>query len=298
MADPIYIVGNNPLAHYLGYQLQSAGHEVIILLDRTLTSTPPNAIEFSIKDDRKLSNHHCHLNAELSMQKNAGMVIITSFPNRFNTAIAALSPLKIKNAPIICFTPFKDMSYLLPIISDNLYSAFFDGYIISRKNSISLEGRTPEISIYSHGQTEISPEILETFGSSAIRITPSENRLYDFWNYIIPYTICSIWSAAENNKISVLLKDKNNTQFLHSLVDEFCSMAASDGIKPDKSAIMKKIYGTPANYTYPLHRSILNGGKDDFDFLTSVITQTAISQEINIPQTYKLLKKLYNSALS
>lgn len=298
MINPIYIVGNNPLAYYLGYQLQSAGHEIVMLLDRTFTQTIPNAIEITIKDDRKLTNRHCHLNAELSMQKNAGLVIITSFPNQFNTAVTALSPLKIKDAPVLCFTPFKDMSYLLPIISNNLYSAFFDGYIISRKNSISLEGRTPDISIYSHTQPEISPEILETFASAELHITQGQNRLSDFWNYIIPYAICSIWSAAENNKISVLLKDKNNTQILHSLVDEFCVMASSDGITPDRSGIMKKIYGTPANYIYPLHKSIIDGGKNDFDFLTSLITKTAIAQEINIPQTYKLLKKLYNTALT
>ncbi len=297
MTSPIYIIGNNPLAHYLGCQLQSAGHQVIMLLDRTLSQTPPSTIEISIKDDRRLTQQHCSLDAALSMQKNAELVIITSFPNQFNTAVAALSPLKIKDAPVICFTPFKDMSYLLPIISNNLYSAFFNGYIISRKNSISLEGRTPDISIYSHNQQEPDPKVLEIFASASIRVTKGEDRLFDFWQYIIPYALCSIWSAAENNKISTLLKDKNNAQILHSLVDEFCAMAAVDGITPNKNSIMKKIYNIPANYVYPLHQSIINNGKNDFNFLTSLITKTSLSQEINIPQTYKLLKKLYNSAL-
>jgi len=268
-----------------------------MLLDRTLSQTPPSTIEISIKDDRRLTQQHCSLDAALSMQKNAELVIITSFPNQFNTAVAALSPLKIKDAPVICFTPFKDMSYLLPIISNNLYSAFFNGYIISRKNSISLEGRTPDISIYSHNQQEPDPKVLEIFASASIRVTKGEDRLFDFWQYIIPYALCSIWSAAENNKISTLLKDKNNAQILHSLVDEFCAMAAVDGITPNKNSIMKKIYNIPANYVYPLHQSIINNGKNDFNFLTSLITKTSLSQEINIPQTYKLLKKLYNSAL-
>ena len=34
MTNPIYIIGNNTLAYYLGAQIQSSGHNVILLTDK------------------------------------------------------------------------------------------------------------------------------------------------------------------------------------------------------------------------------------------------------------------------
>lgn len=298
MNEPIYIIGNNALAHYLGYQLQSAGHEIILLLERLSSLTIPTAIDISIKDERNLSQQQCSLNTAVSMEKPAKMVIITSYANNLNTALSSFNSTKIKNAPIVCFTPLKDFSYLLAIISQNLYPAFFNGYITNRSGSLTLDGRKPEIVLCNPQEQKDFRSVLNIISSSKIHTTSSINHLLSFWQYIIPYAIGSIWSASEDRKMSTILSDKTNTPTLHSLVDEFCSLAAGDQIKISPDAVMKNVYNIPANYIYPLHKSISSGGKDEFDLLTSVITKTAASKEINIPETYKILKKIYNLVLS
>lgn len=298
MSNPIYIVGSNPLAHYLGYHLQTNGHDVILLLDRISSPTIPTAINVSINDERTLSQQQCSLNVSLSMEKAAEMVIITSYANRLNTSLAALSIQKINNAPVICFTPLKDISYLYSIVSQNTYQAFFNGYISSRKGALSLDGRKPEIVLCASSNKKDSQHIINILNSAKLHVSNSENHLSSFWQYIIPYAIGSIWSASEDCKISTLLSDKTNNQLLRTLIDEFCSLAANEQVKISPDAVMKNIYNIPANYIYPLHKSITSGGKTEFDLLTSIITKTAVSQEINIPQTYKLLNKLYNLVLS
>ena len=133
--------------------------------------------------------------------------------------------------------------------------------------------------------------------TAKIHISISNNQLLSFWQYIIPYALCSIWSASEDCKISTLLSDKTNNQLLHTLINEFCMLSDSDKIKIDVNYITKKIYNIPTNYIYPLHQAIASGKRTEFDFLTTIIEKSAVSQEINIPQTYRLLKKLYNLVL-
>ena len=130
MTNPIYIIGNNPLAQYLGYQLQNNGQDVIILLDHFSFPNPPDYIAVSVKDERNLSQQQTQIKTSLLMTEKAEMVIITSYADELNTAVSSLSTGKIQDAPVICFTPLKDISYLYPITSPNLYQAFFNCLLI------------------------------------------------------------------------------------------------------------------------------------------------------------------------
>ena len=55
MTNPIYIIGNNALACYLGAQLQSGGNDVIMLLDRKNAAEAMATDGISIKEDRSLT---------------------------------------------------------------------------------------------------------------------------------------------------------------------------------------------------------------------------------------------------
>ena len=71
MTNPIYIIGNNALACYLGAQLQSGGNDVIMLLDRKNAAEAMATDGISIKEDRSLTQKRHKLNAATFMKEPA-----------------------------------------------------------------------------------------------------------------------------------------------------------------------------------------------------------------------------------
>lgn len=298
MTNPIYIIGNNALAYYLGAQLQSIGDEVIILTEHNGDSYFPVSDGFSLKEDRSLTHKKYQLKTADLMRKPAKMVIITAYANKLNTALSRISTSKIGKAPVVCFTLLKNMSYLSKIVSTNLHQAFFNGYVTFGNGTVSLLGRETNIIIFPPEQGAIDPIVTAAFGSVRIQMFTGDNRLARFWEYFAPYALCSLLTAAENAKISDLLKNKKNNDTLHILVNEFRALAAADGVSLNESTIMKGIFNTPSNYIYPLHQAIINNKRDEFNLISSVITDASMQSNCAFPHTHFLLKKLYNMFLS
>ena len=298
MTNPIYIIGNNTLAYYLGAQIQSSGQNVILLTDKHSSGESLSTDGISIKEDRSLTQKRHKLNAAEIMKEPAKMVIITAFANKLNTMLSCVSRSRIGNTPVVCFTPIKDLSYLTPILGENLHAAYFNGYIINNKQTISLLGRGTSITLCPPKDKEADKDILDIFTESKLEINVSSNSLLSFWEYFSAYALCSILSAARDEKISDLLKEKDEKERINTLVEEFCSLAGVDDIVLNDKVILKNIYNTPVNYIYPLHQSIKNGGKDDFNLLSTVINDSAMITKQPIPKINYLLKKLYNNILN
>ena len=298
MTNPIYIIGNNALACYLGAQLQSGGNDVIMLLDRKNAAEAMATDGISIKEDRSLTQKRHKLNAATFMKEPAKMVIIADYANKINGALSNVSAIKTGNAPVVCFTPLKDMSYLAPIVGKNLHPAYFNGYVMTSKNTVSLLGRNTNITLCPPENGEIDPIALNTFTESRMQISANSNRLLSFWEFFAPYALCSLLSAAENQKISDILKDKANKEAMRPLVDEFCCLAQTDDVVLRADAVLKTIYSTPANYIYPLHQSVWNGGRNEFNLISSVISTAELKAGSSFPQIGILLKKLYKLILN
>lgn len=298
MNKTIYIIGNNALAYYLGAQIQSSGQDVVMLLDRKSAAESLATDGISLKEDRSLTQKRHKLNASTFMKEPAEMVIIADYANRINSALSNVSNAKIDNAPVVCFTPLKNLDYLIPLVGNNIHPAYFNGYVTTNKNSVLLMGRNTSVTLCPPQNGEIDPRITELFSKSHIQTVSKGNSLLGFWEYFAPYALCSLLSAAADCKISEMLKDKNKKDMICLLVDEFCSLAKADNIVLRSDAIMKTIFNTPTNYVYPLHQSIISGGKDEFNLMSSIITKAALSAEISIPETDYLLKRLYKRILN
>ena len=298
MDNPVYIIGNNALAYYLGAQMQSGGNRVIVIRERGTESDFPVSEGFSVKEDRSLGQKKHKLNLCDFMLEPAKAVIITSFANNLNTALSCISSAKIGNAPVICFTPLKDTDYLAPLMKGNVHPAFFHGYVTAHKNIISLSGRNTDIVLCPSEEKIIDQSAADILASTKVQIRTDDNHLYAFWEYFAPYALCSILSAAEDCKISDILKDKSQREMLQALADEFTIMAAAEGVDFEEKTVMLAVADTPANYVYPLHQSLSNGGRDEFDLITSVVADAMLKSNKNLPLTQALLKKLYNSVLN
>lgn len=295
---PVYIIGDNPLAFYLAAQIQSAGNRVVLLLHHQNLEKSLSTAGISIKEDRNLTQKLHRLESSFLMKEKARMVIITAYANQINTALSSISPQKIAGAPVICFTPLKEMDYLGGILGENLHPAYFNGYLYYDKQTISVLGRGVSVTLCPpSGQEAVDAEITALLTQSRLDTVVAGNRLESFWEYFTPYALCSIFSAAENKKISELLKDKDLKDAFKPLAEEFCSLAEADNIILNEKVILKGVYNTPANYIYPLHQAVISGAKTEFNLLSSLINAAAYKTQKPIPRTRAFLKKLYNQIL-
>lgn len=298
MSLPIYIVGDNPLAYYMGAQLQTAGNRVIILLnDPNSLGKDLSTDGISIKEDRFLSQKHHRLDTAILMKEQALMIVITSF-DKINTTLSNISIKQINNAPVLCFSPLKDLNCLQELLGNNLHPAFFDGFLQYQNNTISVFGSSNHITICPPSLKDVDDAIINSFDNTKFELSISDNHNQSFWQYFAPYAIGSIFSAAGNKKLSKLLKDKQNKETIKVLSQEFCNLATADDVIINEESIIKEVYNIPANYTYPLHGAIQANQKTEFDLLTSIIQSTAHKNNILIPQTRELLKKLYTVILN
>lgn len=295
---PIYIIGDNPTAFYLAAQIQSSGERVILLLQQQNLDKSLITAGISIKEDRSLTQKLHRLESSFIMKEPAQMVIVTAYANCINTALSSISSQKIGDAPVVFFTPLKDTDYLRGILNDNLHPAYFNGFLFYDKQSISVLGRGVSVTVCPPTESDkIDEKVLELFTQSKIETVISGNRAESFWEYFAPYALCSIFSAAENKKISELLKDKELKETFRPLAQEFCTMAQADNIILNEKNVLKGVYNTPANYIYPLHQAVINGGKTEFNLISSVIADAAYKTKIATPLTRGFLKKLYNRIL-
>ena len=294
---PIYIIGANPLAYYIGTQLQSIGEKVIILLEHQHSESSLNTDGISIKEDRNLTQKRHRLETSFLMKYPARMVIITAYANNINTALSSVSTKQIDGAPVICFTPLKDINYLQGLLGENLHPAYFNGYLFNSNQAISVFGRSSKIILCPPVGKIIDRDAVSIFKSTSFELDISESSAESFWKYFAPYALCSIFSAAENKKVSELLKDKELKEYFKPLAEEMSSLAASDNVFVNEKVIMRGVYNTPANYIFPLHQAMLNGEKTEFNLLSSVINSAAHKMKLRIPHINSLLKKLYNIIL-
>lgn len=137
---PIYIVGNNALAYYFGAKLTDAGHNIIILSGKENTGISTNGI--TLKEDSTLQKNKYKFNTSFWIKEEPKLVIITSPAGKINSDLTAVSLKKIGTAPVICFTPLKDINYLEALVGNNLFAAYFDGYLHLDDQTLYLYGRT------------------------------------------------------------------------------------------------------------------------------------------------------------
>ncbi len=295
---PIYIIGKNALTYYLATQLQDAGNKVIILLEHNKIKNSSSLNTISVKEDRSLTQKRHRFESSFLMSKPAKMVIITTEYDYLNTSLSNISRQKIGDAPVVCFTPIKDISYLRDLLGKNIHPAFFYGFLNYNNKALQILGRASSITICPPQGKDIDKKALEIFNHTTITTNSSEQHLQSFWQYFIAYAVGSIFSASENKKISDILKDKVQKDKIKPLVDEFIALATSEGVVINDRIVLKDIYNTPIKYVYPLHNAIANNQKTEFNLISSIINSVAHKSKTPIPQTNLLLKKLYNQVLT
>lgn len=293
---PVYILGDTPLAYFLGIKLHTGGLYTIIMAgEKNNTSLSTNGI--TLKEDYQLQKLHCRLETDIRQKEEALMIIIASDSSRLKSDLLSLSKNKLKNTPIISFSHTKDKGLISDILGHPVTQAYYDGWLQYNNQQILVYGQSPEIILC----TENTSETYQTFENlmQKANLGLSNNTIEDlaFWNFFCLYAPCSLLTAKSEKNIFEITKNKALREQLLTCLKEIVLLPPKTLPPYDPDEILKKIFNIPSLYEFPLAAQIISGKTGTLDFISSVIQQATFEKQCLLPTINSLLKELYEQTL-
>lgn len=295
--NPIYVVGDNALAYFLATKFEKAGENVIVISNKS-NNTSLNTNGLTFKEEINLQKLHLKFKTSFWIKDEPKLIILTSPNDKVKAAITALSSKKINNAPVLCFTPLKDINFLRPFLGENICRCFFDGYLNYSNQTLIQLGRAPSITICQDKQSDLLSELKNIFSSTEISLKFSVDDNSEFWNYFILYAAGSLLSTYFNKDLALITKDKNLRDNIKPLVIELCFIAEKDKAQVNTDEILKKLYNTPNNYHHPLQDDFNLSKIGNLDSISSYFLDTAHQYKCPTTEITKILNKLFNIILA
>ena len=295
---PVYIIGDNALTCYLAAKITDAGHNVIVIAGKgNNVSLSTNGI--SLKEDSSLKLSRYKFTTSFWIKEEPKLVIITADAGHINSSLAAVSKTKIGGAPVLCFTPLKDINYLEAVVGGNLFRAFFDGYLQMENQQVFLYGRAPQIKICKNINWEKENPFPELFSYTGLNISYETDTSLCYWEFFAPYAVGSLLAALNNKNLFDITKDKQLRDQIPLLIAETAEIAAGEGLELNKDALIKKLYAVPMNYRFPLQDEINGSGCGETNLISSVLMNAARSGKTRFMDSRlnKILKQIYNLIL-
>lgn len=222
---PVYVIGDNALTCYLAAKLTDAGHDVIVIAGKENNlSFSTNGI--SLKEDSSLKLSRYKFNTSFWIKEEPKLVIIAADAGHVNASLAAVAKDKIGAAPVLCFTPLKDVNYIEAMVGGNLFRAFFDGYLQQNGQQVFLYGRTPQVKICKNVNWEKENPFPDIFAYTGLNIGYETDTVRCYWEFFAPYAVGSLLSALNNKNLFDITKDKQLRDQIPRLIAETAAIAA------------------------------------------------------------------------
>lgn len=280
--SPIYILGDTPLAFYLASRFQTAGEKVTILGAKIKDC-------ISVIEGHNLRKNTYQFDTSSLITQTPKLLIICSEPCKLNSALTTIPTKKILNTPVVLFSYLKDTSYVEDILSTPVSRGYFDGYLEQKQSDITLLGRSSGLTICSTNK-----RLTALFTPSELTTEVIPKNPNTFWDFFGSYAVCSIIATAFDNNIFEVIKDRHRRDNMIPIINEVSKIAQSDGAEIDTELLLKKIYNTPLNYSYPMQLEVAKRKASELNLISSNLQNIARQNRIATPQTNKLLHKIYN----
>ncbi len=292
---PIYILGTDPLARFLGARLTAAEYRVVFL---SATHNTKYTLNVQVKEDHNLNRHKYALPTDFRLRETPLFLLITEPVYRLNAALTTLSPSRLNDSPILCFTPLLSAALPQAIAGHPIINAGFDGFLTQDGETVLLQGRAPSVEIGDDGTESaltLIKKVFENAKLSNLSFLPPERV---FWNFFAAYALGALSAGAADTNLFQLLKDKTWRQRLENGARELAALANAEKTPLTTDDIMKKIHAVPLNYQYDLQAEFRRGNPGPLDFIASTITGTARRHGLKTPELRNLLNNLYNIILA
>lgn len=296
---PVYIIGSDPLACFLGARLISVGYNVILLAGQS-ANIDLNTNNITIKEDHSLEKNKYKFNTSFWIKEEPQLVIITTPREKMKSAVTAISPHKINHTPVVCFTPLEDDGYIRAFLGAPLVKAYFHGWLTSKDKQISLLGRSPEITVASDPDIpDITlTEVVKLFNHARIPATLAANSSAAFWDYFSVNSAGALLTAYFDDALFNILKNKENRTIVNDACAEIASAATAENAPLNAETIIKKLHNIPSGYEFSLRSQINNHHPGNLDSLCTILNTPLRRHNLKAARLTAIMKKLYNLALA
>lgn len=293
---PIYIVGSGGLNCFLAGCFMEAGERVIIVDSPKNTDILTNSIY--IKEDYLLSRQKYKFEASFWMKEEPKLVIIAAKSNHIKSLIVALSPQKIKNAPIINLSVLADDSYLRGYLGDSIIQAYCHGYITSDAHQISILGQAPRIELTGTIDPDNFKIVSHLFNQAQITYSINLNEKQSFWEFFAPYAIASLSACAYNQNFSILIKNKEKRENIKACLQELLALLNCSGLSLNQDTLLEQLFNTPSGFVFPLQQDIKQGRPGELDTFYNILLNESHQHKCKLPLLNTMIKNIYNIILA
>lgn len=290
---PIYIIGDTPLADFLGVKLSLAGENVYRLGTHNQEPTQTYTLK-EIETNQKYSS--CLPSGNI-MHHPAKMTILCLSSGTLKADLAYFSSAKNNTAPVISFCR-EDPELLNKLIRNPIIPAYFSGFLGADKNHTLLFAGAPNgITLSISEQHPFFYDIRQTLAKTDLDLHFSEDNLRNFWHNFIPDVISALFLLQSNYRFRDIPKKNELRILLSNLIDELNSILP-ENYKYDKGELTSYIYALPNSYEPPLICDLRQKNKKELSFILSILQKQSSFNSTNCPITFKTLRELLHNLLS
>lgn len=291
--NPVYIIGDTPLACFLSAKLSLAGENIYRL--GAGTSNPSEI--YTLKDISEKNKHSVRLPAGKVMHTPARMVILCLSPEQQKSGLCTFSTAKAEQCPVLSFCRMspKDISKILrcPVIP-----AYFDGWLTMPISSeIDYKGAVKGITLSLDENHPLFDDIRQILAKTYLNIHYDSDDTQNFWEYFLPETTAALFSLQTHAPFKDISKKTPLRQILNTLVDEIVSISPS-ATHIDKEQILREIYGIPDQWQPPLIEQIAHKQGGELSFIIQTLTKQSSYNTTTCPTIAKLLNQTLKHILS
>lgn len=133
--QPIYLLGNTPLAQYLAVKFALKGENPVLLFSKQFGED--TQVEISLREEHSLKKQKLLISCEHFSSQKAKMLIITSESKNLKSELMLLSSTHFSNAPIVVFSALPDFRIIENLLKHNTIRGYFNGYL-SQKDYMEI----------------------------------------------------------------------------------------------------------------------------------------------------------------
>ena len=248
-ANPVYIIGDTPLALMLSAKFSLAGINTFLLgADKSFNK---NSL-ITLKEENSSSKNTVFIQTTPLMREPARLIILCPSPHFTKVSLSYFSKKYAEKSPVLSFCRTTSPKLIEDITCGPTIPAYFDGWIKeSYENTLTYLGAHTGITISQNTKQPYYKTLSQLFSQTDLKINFNENDEQNFWNDFILYAACSLFSLQNGAHLRDIAKKATYRQSLNAIFEELLQVVPQT-VLIDKENIITKIYQTPAGYAYPI----------------------------------------------
>lgn len=289
--QPVYILGESPLALFLAAKLTQNGNKVILLNSKAPATSYQNT-EFCLKEEYNLQKNNFCIPATSRISTEPQMIIVASNLYSLKSNLSLLPGKSFPNCPLICFNYLENQDIIRSMFGSKAVQAYFKGYLEQDGTTVTAVGPLPQITISATKDEKFGT----VFQNSDIKITEQSNNSINFWEHFAPFIIGYL-SSVPKQHMGDLLNDRENKKQISSAINEICKLAAFEQAPLSENDLFRQLLETPRNFYFKKNRKQRTHEAAELDSYYSLLIGKARTYKCKIPQICLLIKNNYDQLL-